>query len=141
MLKPHQKKQSHVKANLEVTSSQFSLIHFKVCPPKAKNKNKKAKTKGMTASAALLSFTPEKHCQKLHKHTHTNTSTKTTFGFQASPPQVCLPRMPGGRVALSTCLILASSRRDQQSKTLLRYPTIPLRGFFSPGGPTATACH
>lgn len=43
--------------------------------------------------------------------------------------------------ALSTCLILASSRRDQQSKALLRYPTIPQCCFFLPGRPTAAACH
>lgn len=70
------------------------------------SKGKKQKTtKGMTASEAPPSFTPEKHCQKMpcaHKHTNPPTQTqtaqvqikKTASGFQASLPRVCLPRRP-----------------------------------------------
>lgn len=156
---PHQTEESHVKANLEVTSSQFSLIHFKVSPLKAGRKIKQEKnetTKGVTASVALLSFTAEQRCQKLpcaqilpHKHTAEQRSllqlrykNKKTAAWLSGVSSSGLSTRKARRAALlSTRLISASSRRGQQSKALLRYPTIPQRRFFSPGRPEAAACH
>lgn len=66
VLKPPQKQESHVKANLEVTSSQFSLIHFKVCPLKAENK--KTKTKAVTASRHCRHSLPKHTDKQLHVH-------------------------------------------------------------------------
>lgn len=69
VLKPHQKEESHVRANLEVTSSHCSLIHFKVCPLKAKTQKQNKKKKTMTGSTAppppLPPLSLEKHSQKL----------------------------------------------------------------------------
>jgi len=90
-LKPLQKEESHVKANLEVASSQFFVNPFQSLSSKGKNKN--ATTKGMTVPSVLPSFTPEKHCQKLpHKHTHkyTHTYTQAAHMLAAQVQNLCL---------------------------------------------------
>lgn len=143
-LKPHQTEDCHVKANLEVTSSQFSLIRFKVSPLQTKTKTEKHnKRYDSIRSTAVIHPWETLPKDAMQTHTYTNsTGTKKHCIWLSGDSSLRLSTQKARRVAeLSTCLILASPCRGQQSKTLLRYPTIPQCCFFLPGRPTAAVCH